>query len=71
MLPLVIKIYDCAGLFEEYIYDKFELNPVFVANEFHADFLEYSFYLAVPLAPLLVITYMSYKVFRQQKIENK
>ena len=43
MLPVTIKIFDDNGLFEEYVYNNFELNPDFAANEFEADFLEYSF----------------------------
>jgi outer membrane lipoprotein-sorting protein len=43
MLPVQINVFDDDGLFEEYIYRQFVLNPVFASNEFEADFLEYSF----------------------------
>jgi outer membrane lipoprotein-sorting protein len=43
MLPLLIRVYDHNGLFEEYDYTEFELNPRFAANEFDEHFTEYDF----------------------------
>lgn len=43
MLPLIVRVYDHKGLFEEYDYTEFELNPRFAANEFAANFAEYDF----------------------------
>ena len=43
MLPMLIRVYDVQGLFEEYDYTKFELNPKFTDNEFDASFAEYNF----------------------------
>ena len=43
MLPLLIRVYDHQGLFEEYDYTKFELNPKFASNEFDENFTEYDF----------------------------
>lgn len=43
MLPLIVRVYDHKGLFEEYDYTKFQLNPQFATNEFEANFVEYDF----------------------------
>jgi outer membrane lipoprotein-sorting protein len=43
MLPLMVRVYDHKGLFEEYDYTEFQLNPQFAANEFEANFAEYDF----------------------------
>ena len=43
MLPLLIRVYDPKGLFEEYDYTKLEMNPRFAANEFDESFAEYDF----------------------------
>jgi Protein of unknown function (DUF1571)/LysM domain len=43
MLPLMVRVYDHKGLFEEYDYTEFESNPVFAANEFDEDFADYDF----------------------------
>jgi hypothetical protein len=43
MLPLLVRVYDANGLFEEYDYTNFESNPRFAANEFHESFTEYDF----------------------------
>ena len=43
MLPLIVRVYDYKGLFEEYDYTEFELNPSFATNEFEANFAEYDF----------------------------
>jgi hypothetical protein len=43
MLPLIVRVYDHKGLFEEYDYTEFEVNPRFAANEFEANFAEYDF----------------------------
>ena len=43
MLPLVIKVYDGKGLFEQYAYKKFVLNPTFHDGEFTSDFPDYGF----------------------------
>lgn len=43
LLPVIITIYDDKGLFEEYSYNHFELNPTFANNEFEEDFSEYDF----------------------------
>ena len=43
MLPLIVRVYDHKGLFEEYDYTHFQPNPRFAANEFDEDFAEYDF----------------------------
>jgi len=43
LLPVIITIYDDKGLFEEYSYNQFELNPNFANDEFEEDFSEYHF----------------------------
>lgn len=43
MLPLIVRVYDYKGLFEEYDYTEFKLNPRFAANEFDENFPEYDF----------------------------
>lgn len=43
LLPLLIRVYDNRGLFEEYDYTQFVLNPEFAANEFDESFAEYDF----------------------------
>jgi outer membrane lipoprotein-sorting protein len=43
MLPLIVRVYDHKGLFEEYDYTEFQLNPRFASNEFEANFAEYDF----------------------------
>jgi outer membrane lipoprotein-sorting protein len=43
MLPLIVRVYDHKGLFEEYDYTEFQLNPQFANNEFEANYDEYDF----------------------------
>lgn len=43
LLPLVISVYDDDGLYEQYSYKKFVLNPEFKAGEFTSDYEEYGF----------------------------
>ena len=43
ILPLIVRVYDHKGLFEEYDYTRFQLNPQFANNEFDEDFAEYDF----------------------------
>ena len=43
MIPVVIKIYDDLGLYEQYEYSKIEINPVFGSDEFSEDYEEYGF----------------------------
>lgn len=43
MLPLLIRVYDHKGLFEEYEYTKLEVNPRFATNEFDETFAAYDF----------------------------
>jgi len=43
MLPLIVRVYDHKGLFEEYDYTHFQPNPQFAINEFDEDFAEYDF----------------------------
>ncbi len=43
MLPLVIKVYDGKGLFEQYAYKKFVLNPTFEKGEFTSEYKDYGF----------------------------
>jgi len=42
-LPLVIKVYDGQGLYEQYAYKKFVLNPGFEDGEFTSEYKEYGF----------------------------
>jgi hypothetical protein len=42
-LPLVIKVYDEHGLYEQYAYKNFILNPDFEEGEFTSEFKEYGF----------------------------
>ena len=42
-LPLVIKVYDGQGLFEQYAYKKFVLNPDFEEEEFTSEYKNYGF----------------------------
>jgi outer membrane lipoprotein-sorting protein len=43
MLPIMVRVYDYKGLFEEYDYTEFELNPQFAQDEFEEDFADYDF----------------------------
>ena len=43
MLPLVIKVYDGKGLYEQYAYTKFILNPDFEDDEFTSEYKDYGF----------------------------
>ena len=43
MLPLVIKVYDEKGLYEQYGYHNFVLNPNFEDGEFKSDYKDYGF----------------------------
>jgi Protein of unknown function (DUF1571)/LysM domain len=43
MLPLVIKVFDDTGLYEQYAYKKFALNPAFEEGEFTSDYKDYGF----------------------------
>lgn len=43
MLPLLIRVYDHKGLFEEYDYTKLEINPKYATNEFDETFAAYDF----------------------------
>lgn len=43
MLPLLIRVFDHQGLFEEYDYTMLERNPQFASNEFDETFPEYDF----------------------------
>lgn len=43
MLPLVIKVFDDTGLYEQYAYKKFTLNPTFEEGEFTSDYEDYGF----------------------------
>lgn len=43
MLPLMISVYDDDGLYEQYSYRKFRLNPEFKKNEFASDYKDYDF----------------------------
>lgn len=43
MIPVVIKIYDDQGLYEQYEHSKLEINPVFDSDEFSEDYEEYGF----------------------------
>lgn len=42
-LPLIIKVYDDLGLFEEYKYTKLQINPKFHPQEFTKSFGSYKF----------------------------
>ncbi|HTB07169.1 MAG TPA: hypothetical protein VK806_09475 [Bacteroidia bacterium] len=43
MLPVLIKVVDDKGLFEEYHFRKLKVNPAFSANEFSKTFKDYHF----------------------------
>ena len=43
MLPMVTRVYDDKGLYEQYAYRKFILNPVFEEDEFTSDYKHYKF----------------------------
>lgn len=43
MLPLVIKVYDDKGIYEQYAYKNFVLNPDFKEGEFQGDYPDYGF----------------------------
>lgn len=43
LLPLVMKVYDDKGLYEDYMYYGVEMNPVFSAEEFTPEFNGYGF----------------------------
>ena len=43
MLPLGIIVYDANGLFEQYAYTKFNLNPYFDDGEFTSEYKKYGF----------------------------
>jgi outer membrane lipoprotein-sorting protein len=43
LMPLVIKVYDEVGLYEEYKYSKLVINPKFDAQEFTKSYNEYKF----------------------------
>jgi uncharacterized protein DUF1571/LysM domain-containing protein len=43
MLPLVIKVYDAKGLFEQYAYKNFIHNPIFTEEEFTSEYADYGF----------------------------
>ncbi|MDB5273800.1 MAG: hypothetical protein JWO58_2167 [Chitinophagaceae bacterium] len=43
MIPLVMKIYDNEGLYEQYEYTNTVINPVIPAEEFKSDFKDYHF----------------------------
>lgn len=43
MLPILIRVFDNEGLFEEYSYEKLEINPVIPDKEFQKDYKDYNF----------------------------
>jgi outer membrane lipoprotein-sorting protein len=43
MLPLVIKVFDGKGLYEQYAYKNFILNPTFHDGEFTSEYKDYGF----------------------------
>ncbi|MBW8051077.1 MAG: DUF1571 domain-containing protein [Cytophagales bacterium] len=43
MIPVVIKVYDDQGLYEQYEHSRLEINPVFDSDEFSEDYEEYGF----------------------------
>ncbi len=43
MLPLLIKVWDAEGLYEQYAYKKFVINPYFAPDEFTSDYKKYGF----------------------------
>jgi len=43
MLPMVTRVYDDNGLYEQYAYRKFILNPKFDEGEFKSDYDKYGF----------------------------
>lgn len=42
-LPVLIRVYDAKGLFEEYDYTELQTNPHFAVNEFDESFPDYNF----------------------------
>jgi outer membrane lipoprotein-sorting protein len=42
-IPLVMKVYDDKGLYEQYEYTKVTVNPVFKQDEFSRDYKDYHF----------------------------
>ena len=42
-VPILMKVYDEKGLYEQYEYSNISINPNFAANEFTEDFEEYDF----------------------------
>ncbi|GAB4455450.1 MAG: hypothetical protein Fur0028_10510 [Bacteroidales bacterium] len=42
-IPIKIEVYDNIGLFEEYLFEDIELNPVFKNEEFSQSYNEYEF----------------------------
>lgn len=43
LLPMVTRVYDDKGLYEQYSYKKFILNPDFATGEFKSDYKNYGF----------------------------
>jgi hypothetical protein len=43
MLPMVTRVYDEQGLYEQYSYKKFIINPVFEPEEFNSSYEAYGF----------------------------
>jgi len=43
MIPLVMKVYDNEGLYEQYEYINVVLNPIIKAEEFQSDYKDYHF----------------------------
>ena len=43
MVPLVMKVYDNEGLYENYEYTNVVINPVFKPEEFNSDYKDYHF----------------------------
>ena len=43
LIPLVMKVYDDKGLYEDYMYFGIEINPVFHPDEFTPAFQGYQF----------------------------
>lgn len=42
-IPIKIEVYDNIGLFEEYLFDSVEINPIFNKEEFFPNYKEYGF----------------------------
>jgi len=42
-IPIKIEVYDDIGLFEEYLFEDIELNPIFKNEEFSQNYNEYEF----------------------------